>query len=324
MITDQYGRPMNYLRIAITDRCNLRCTYCMPHENMEFLPRDEILTYEELLRLITLFSELGVNKIRFTGGEPFFRKDFMDLLNYTAGLSGIESVNITTNGVLTGPYIAELRKIKGLKLNISLDTLLADKFIKITRRNAFETVLNTIHNSIAAGINTKINMVVMQGTNEDEITNFVAYFKSMPVSLRFIEQMPFNEHKKQQPVFSAGKIKNLLESHYNLRMLPFKDQSTTIDFKIDDSDFEIGIIAGYTRSFCGTCNRIRLTSTGRIKTCLYADPGLDVRELLRNDSTDPEIKEKLIATISHRYKNGHEAEKHKNGFVFESMSKIGG
>jgi cyclic pyranopterin phosphate synthase len=118
--------------------------------------------------------------------------------------------------------------------------------------------------------------------------------------------------------------KNLLESHYKLRPLPFKAQSTTMDFKIDDSDFEIGIIAGYTRSFCGTCNRIRLTSTGRIKTCLYADPGLDVRELLRNGSTDTQISEKLITTISSRYKNGHEAEKSRNGFVFESMSKIGG
>ena len=324
MIIDKHGRPMNYLRVAITDRCNLRCTYCMPHENMLFLPKNEILSYEELLRIITLFSELGVNKVRFTGGEPFFRKDFMDLLEYTAGLDGIDSVNITTNGVLTQPYIHKLTKIKGLKLNISLDTLVPEKFIKITRRDAFETVMKTINDSLANGIRTKINMVVMDGVNNNEIIDFVEFFKSKPVNLRYIEQMPFNEHKNFKSVWTANKIRDLLAANYNLQQQPVREQSTTIDYKIDSGDFVIGIIAAYTRSFCGTCNRIRLTSTGRIKTCLYADPGLDVRKLLRNGYTDNEIKEQLIAAVQHRHKNGLEAEKHKISRLFESMSKIGG
>ena len=324
MIIDKYGRPMNYLRVAVTDRCNLRCTYCMPHENMQFLPKNEILSYEELLRIITLFTELGVNKVRFTGGEPFFRKDFMDLLEYTAQLEGIDSVNITTNGVLTHPFISKLKKVKGLKLNISLDTLIAEKFIKITRRNAFDTVMKTINDAMENGIQTKINMVVMDGVNTNEIIDFVEYFRKTPVNLRFIEQMPFNEHKNFKSVWSVDKITKLLSENYNVVQQPIQPQSTTIDYKIDSSNFVIGIIAGFSRSFCGTCNRIRLTSTGRIKTCLYADPGLDVRALIRSGSNDAEIKERLIEAIQHRHKNGFEAEEQRNNRVFESMSKIGG
>lgn len=324
MLIDQYGRPMNYLRVAVTDRCNLRCTYCMPQENMQFLPKNEILSYEELLKMITLFSELGVNKVRFTGGEPFFRKDFIDLLEYTAQLDGINTVNITTNGVLTHPYLNRLKNIKDLKLNISLDTLVAEKFIKITRRNAFETVIRTIHDAMEMGIQTKINMVVMDDVNTNEIIDFVEYFRKTPVNLRFIEQMPFNEHENFKSVWNVDKISSLLAENYQIVKQPIQAQSTTIDYKIDSSDFVIGIIAGFSRSFCGTCNRIRLTSTGRIKTCLYADPGLDVRELVRSGSSDTEIKEQLTAAIQHRHKNGFEAEKHRKNHVLESMSKIGG
>ncbi|MDF1549039.1 MAG: GTP 3',8-cyclase MoaA [Bacteroidales bacterium] len=324
MIIDKHGRPMNYLRVAVTDRCNLRCTYCMPHENMQFLPKNEILSYEELLRIITVFTELGVNKVRFTGGEPFFRKDFIDLLEYTSQLEGIDSVNITTNGVLTQPYIDKLKKIKDLKLNISLDTLVAEKFIKITRRNAFETVMKTINDAMENGIQTKINMVVMDGVNTNEIIDFVEYFRKTPVNLRFIEQMPFNEHENFKSVWTVDKISNLLSENYNVVQQPIQPQSTTIDYKIDSSDFVIGIIAGFSRSFCGTCNRIRLTSTGRIKTCLYADPGLDVRALIRSGSNDAEIKERLIEAIQQRHKNGFEAEEQRSKQVFESMSKIGG
>lgn len=324
MIIDKHGRPMNYLRVAVTDRCNLRCTYCMPQENMQFLPKNEILSYEELLRIITIFTELGVNKVRFTGGEPFFRKDFIDLLEYTSQLDGIDSVNITTNGVLTQPYIDKLKNIKDLKLNISLDTLVAEKFVKITRRNNFDTVMKTINDAMENGIQTKINMVVMDGVNTNEIIDFVEYFRKTPVNLRFIEQMPFNEHENFKSVWTVDKISKLLSENYNVVQQPIQAQSTTIDYKIDSSDFVIGIIAGFSRSFCGTCNRIRLTSTGRIKTCLYADPGLDVRELIRSGSNDTEIKERLTAAIQHRHKNGFEAEEQRNNHVFESMSKIGG
>jgi molybdenum cofactor biosynthesis protein A len=324
MIIDKHGRPMNYLRVAITDRCNLRCTYCMPHENMSFLPKNEVLTYEELLKLISLFAELGVNKVRFTGGEPFFRKDFMDMLEYTSGLEGVDNVNITTNGVLTYHHLEKLRQINGLKLNISLDTLIPEKFIKITRRDAFDKVMQAIHKSIDIGISTKLNMVVQDGINDDEILDFVEYFRHKPVNLRFIEQMPFNEHEKFESVWTVKKIADLLSTKYELTQQPFQKNRTTIDYKIDSSEFMIGIIAGYTRNFCGTCNRIRLTSTGRIKTCLYADPGLDVRELLRSGLSDDYIKEQLVTAVQNRHKDGREAEKSRRAFVFESMSKIGG
>ena len=324
MIIDKHGRPMNYLRVAITDRCNLRCTYCMPHENMQFLPKNEVLSYEELLRLISIFADLGVNKVRFTGGEPFFRKDFMDMLEYTAGLEGIDNVNITTNGVLTYPHLEKLKSIEGLKLNISLDTLVPEKFIQISKRDAFDKVIQTIHKSIDIGIKTKLNVVVQDGVNDNEILDFIEYFKNKPVNLRFIEQMPFNEHEKFESVWSSEKIRALLATKYELTQQPFQQNRTTVDYKIDSSEFMIGIIAGFTRNFCGTCNRIRLTSTGRIKTCLYADAGLDVRTLLRNGVSDSEIKEHLVAAIQNRHKDGKEAEKSRNSFILESMSKIGG
>jgi molybdenum cofactor biosynthesis protein A len=324
MIIDKHGRLMNYLRVAITDRCNLRCTYCMPKENMHFLPKSEVLTYEELLRLISIFADLGINKVRFTGGEPFFRKDFIDLLEYTSMLKGIDNVNITTNGVLTYPYLEKLRNIDDLKLNISLDTLVREKFQRITKRDVFDTVIKTIHKSIDIGIKTKINVVVQDGINDNEIIDFVDYFKNKPISLRFIEQMPFNEVADFKSVWTSEKIANLISSKYGLIQQPFQKNRTTIDYKIDSGDFTIGIIAGFTRNFCGTCNRIRLTSDGRIKTCLYADPGLDVRALLRTGVSDNEIKEYLTTTIHDRYKDGTEAEKHRKGILFESMSKIGG
>ncbi len=324
MIIDNFGRPMNYLRIAVTDKCNLRCTYCMPHENMVFLPKKEILTYEELLRIISIFSDLGVNKIRFTGGEPFVRTDFIDLIEYTSRLKGIENVNITTNGILTYPHLERLKEIHGLKLNISLDTLVPEKFILITKRDAFQSVMKTIEKSIATGIRTKLNVVVQNGVNDNEIIDFVEHFKNLPVNVRFIEQMPFNETKEIQSICDAEKIKSILSSQYELTQLPFQKNRTTTDYKIDSGDFTIGIIAAFTRNFCNTCNRIRLTSTGKIKTCLYADPGLDVKELLRNGSTDGEIAQQLTSTVKNRHKDGKEAEKYRKSYILESMSKIGG
>jgi molybdenum cofactor biosynthesis protein A len=324
MITDNFGRQMNYLRVAVTDKCNLRCTYCMPHENMVFLPKNEILSYEELLRIISIFSDLGVNKVRFTGGEPFVRADFMDLLEYTATLKGIDNVNITTNGVLTYSHLEKLKEIKSLNLNISLDTLVPEKFIKIARRNAFNQVMKTIEKSIAIGIRTKINMVVQNGINDDEIIDFVEYFRNTPINLRFIEQMPFNETSQFKSICDAEKIKAILSANYELEQLPFQKNRTTTDYKIDSGNFTIGIIAGYTRNFCNTCNRIRLTSTGQIKTCLYSDPGLDVRELLRNGSSDKEIAQRLTGVVQNRLKDGKEAEKNRKSYILESMSKIGG
>ncbi len=324
MITDNFGREMNYLRIAVTDKCNLRCTYCMPHENMVFLPKKEILTYEELLRIITIFSDLGVNKVRFTGGEPFVRTDFIDLLEYTSKLEGINNVNITTNGVFTYQHLDRLKEIDGLNLNISLDTLIPEKFIKITRRNAFDSVMKTIEKSISIGIRTKLNMVVQQDVNDNEIVDFIEYFMSSPIDVRFIEQMPFNESTHFKSICDAEKIKSILLEKYELMPQPHQKNRTTADYKIDSSKFTIGIIAAYTRNFCNTCNRIRLTSTGKIKTCLYADPGLDVRELLRNGTSDKQIGELLTNTIKNRFKDGIEAEKNRKTYILESMSKIGG
>lgn len=324
MIIDNYGREMTYLRVAVTDKCNLRCTYCMPHEKMNFLPKSEILNYDEITRSIRLFSELGIKKIRFTGGEPFVRKDFISLVRESIKIPQLEHINITTNGVLTYPYLEELKTLGIGSLNISIDTLKKDKFNFITKRDEFDNVIATIQKAIDLNIKIKINVVLQYGINDDEIIDFVTYFRKYPIDLRFIEHMPFNEVDQYHLIWNAEKIREIISEKFILTQLPFQKNRTTTDYSIDQSQFKIGIIAGYTRNFCDTCNRIRLTSTGQIKTCLYADPSLDLRNMLRNGHSDKLIKEKLTHTLSHRFKSGKEAELARSNVKFESMSKIGG
>lgn len=321
---DNHGREMNYLRVAVTDKCNLRCTYCMPQEKMTFLAKSEILSYEEILKLVQIFADLGVNKLRFTGGEPFVRKDFMYLLENSSRIQGIERINITSNGVLTYPYLEALKNSNITSLNISIDTLQREKFKSITKRDDFDVVMKTILRSIELDIKTKLNIVLQAGVNDDEIIDFVDYFKAYPVDIRFIEHMPFNEKTKVDFIWNAEKIKDVLSEKYKLKQLPYQKNRTTVDYQIDESLFRIGIIAGYTRNFCDSCNRIRLTSTGQIKTCLYADASLDLREMLRSNCSDDELKRAIVSTVQNRHKDGLEAEANHGKKLYESMSKIGG
>lgn len=328
VIFDNHGRPMNYLRLAVTDRCNLRCFYCMPAEGIQYIPKKQLLSYEEMLRLASIMADSGVNKVRITGGEPFVRKDLMQFLKSLVEIDGIEKVNMTTNGILTSRYLGELKELGITTLNLSLDTLNPKRFLDITRRDDYYKVENTLYKAIEMGFNMKINMVVMEGKNDEDILSMAKLTKDYPVNVRYIEEMPFNgsgDHP-QTLKWNYRKIHDELTKLGTLNKIDDGDNSTSKNFRIDEFKGSVGIIAAFSRTFCNSCNRIRVTAQGKLKTCLYDDGVMDLRELLRNGSSDEEISNALIGAYNSRAKDGFEAEKRrsKDKPVQESMSTIGG
>jgi molybdenum cofactor biosynthesis protein A len=326
MLIDNHGRPINYLRLAVTDRCNLRCFYCMPHEGIEFLPKNHLLSYEEMLRLIKLMAEMGVSKVRITGGEPFVRKGLMPFLWKISETPGIEKVNLTTNGVLTAPYVNELKELGISSINLSLDSLDRARFFEMTRRDELPNVLHTFDEILKNDIPLKINAVMMAGKNEDDIFDLVNLAKENPISVRFIEEMPFNgEGIKPEYFLSYTRIiDKIKERHPSLKAIKNEANSTSYNYQIDDFKGNVGVIAAFSRTFCGTCNRIRITPTGDFKTCLYDEGKMNLRDMLRAEKTDEEIKQFIQASISKRAKDGFEAEANRSSLVTESMTTIGG
>ncbi|MBN8575503.1 MAG: GTP 3',8-cyclase MoaA [Cytophagales bacterium] len=325
---DNHGRPINYLRLAVTDRCNLRCFYCMPEEGIQYLPKKELLTFEEIERLIQLVASLGITKIRLTGGEPFVRTDLMQLIRKIVSVEGIEKVHLTTNGILTSPHIKELKELRIASVNLSLDTLNRERFKKITRRDEFENTWNTLQQLIASGIPVKINAVVMEGKNIEDIIPMIELTRAHNVSVRFIEEMPFNGagNHYQQLTWTYKKILDWIKVQYpNLVKIADEPNTTSYNYQVPGFIGNIGVIAAFSRTFCGTCNRIRVTAQGTLKTCLYDDGVLNIKELMRSGASDEEIKGSLIRAFSSRPHDGFEAESHrKNKVVSESMSTIGG
>lgn len=328
MLTDNHGRVINYLRLAVTDRCNLRCFYCMPEEGNNWLAREELLTYDEMLRLCSILVRMGIEKIRITGGEPFVRKDIMPLLTEISQIPGLNQLNITTNGVLTAPFVPELKKIGIRSVNLSLDTLDRNRFIAITHRDEINKVMETLHALLRHGIEVKMNAVVMEGKNIEDIVPLVGLTKELPVSMRFIEEMPFNggnSHYKDLKWDYIRILQTLQESFPGIRKIIDPAYSTSYNYQIPGHKGDIGIIAAYTRSFCGTCNRIRITPQGTLKTCLYDGGIFNIKNIMRAGCTDEHVKTALLNALSARAKDGHEAEQTRlAGGVHESMAMIGG
>lgn len=326
MIRDNHGRPINYLRLAVTDRCNLRCFYCMPEEGIQFLPKPHLLTFEEMVRMVTLMAEMGITKVRITGGEPFVRKDMMAFLRSLKNIPGIEQINITTNGVLTAPLVPELKELGISSVNLSLDTLDRERFKEMTRRDELPNVLKTLDALLENGIKTKVNAVVMAGKNDMDILPLVNLTKELPVSVRFIEEMPFNGSGINKEAFMSHTriIDKIREVHPSLTKLKDEPNSTSYNYSIDGHKGSVGVIAAFSRTFCGTCNRIRVTPTGTLKTCLYDDGVMNIRDLLRSEPDNEIIKETLLNAFSHRPKDGFEAEANRAAEVSESMTTIGG
>ena len=326
MIYDNHNRPITYLRLAVTDRCNLRCFYCMPEEGIKYLPKHQVLTYEEMERLVRVLAGLGVNKVRITGGEPFVRTGLMDFMHRLANIDGLTDISLTTNGVLTGPHVTHLAALGVRAVNLSLDTLNRERFKKITRRDELPAVLKTLDALLLAGIQTKINAVVMDGQNTQDIVPLTELTRDLPVDVRFIEEMPFNGEGSHYPIlrWTYQRIVDEIRAHFpTLEKLPDPPFSTSANYQIPGHRGTIGVIAAFSRTFCGTCNRIRLTAQGTLKTCLYDDGVLDVRALLRAGATDDDLTAAFLRAFAHRPLNGFEAEQNRST-VTESMATIGG
>lgn len=285
MLTDKYNRHHNYLRISLTERCNLRCTYCMPEEGIPLRDRMEFMTREEIFFLAKTFVKLGVNKIRLTGGEPLIKKNFGDILDDLSKLN-IE-LAITTNGVLLDKYWDELKAAKVKSLNISLDTLSAEKNIKITRREYFERTHANILHAVNLGFDVKINCVLIKGFNDDEIVDFIELTKNKKVGIRFIEFMPFDGNKWDlSKTVSFQEILEQVNLHYGKANILSAHQganSTSRNYRVANYTGDFGIISTITNPFCDSCNRIRLTADGKIKNCLFSNSETDLLTALRRD-----------------------------------------
>lgn len=331
VLHDAHGRPLEYLRLAITDRCNLRCFYCMPEEGIKYLPKHELLSYEEMLRLVEIMTGLGVRKVRLTGGEPFVRRDLVPFMERLAALPGLNDLSLTTNGVLTAPHVPTLARLGVKAVNLSLDTLDRQRFFEITRRDELPQVLATFHALLDAGIQVKINAVVMDGRNIQDLVPLAELTRDLPVEVRFIEEMPFNGGSHvatpESLPWNHRRIRQHLEAHFGALTPAYTAIGATADeYTLAGHRGRVGIIAAYSRTFCGTCNRLRLTAEGGIKTCLYDQGVLDLRAMLRGGATNADIAAALSQAFYHRAANGFEAERLRpvHQLNFESMATIGG
>lgn len=328
MLKDKFGRKIDYLRLAVIDRCNLRCAYCMPEEGLAWHAKKDLMSQEEMFRICKIFTELGISKIRITGGEPFLRKDLIQFLNDISKLDNLENIAITTNGINTQKFIPDLKRLGINAINLSLDTLDKEKFKKITRRDEFEKVLETLDLLVKENFKIKINTVVMDGINIDDIIPLVELTKCKPISVRFIEEMPFNGTNHE--ISLKWNAKNILDHIHNKFPSLYKafdeKNSTSINFKIPNFNGDFGIIAAYTRTFCGDCNRIRLTSSGEFRTCLYQSNGINLKNIMRQGCSDKEIKELIQLALIHKPKDGWDAQNKiiEKLDLHRSMATIGG
>src|SRR4051812_4046090 len=293
MPLDSYNRDINYLRISLTDACNLRCVYCMP-EQMTFRPRDELLSDAELKRLITIFGQTGFRKIRFTGGEPTLRPALVDLVRHATETPGIESIGLTTNGVLLAGLAAPLRKAGLRSVNLSLDTLDADKFRRITRWGKLPEVLAGLEAAAAAGLHIKLNAVVSRGTNDrDDVVALARFTLKQPWQVRFIEQMPFGNNagfQKKSMVDEDELLAVLTGAFGPLELMDDgKLDGEARLYRIPGAAGHIGFISPVSKPFCADCNRLRLTADGILRLCLLRDNEADLRPLLRGGATDDEL-----------------------------------
>jgi cyclic pyranopterin phosphate synthase len=293
MPLDQYNRDINYLRISLTDACNLRCVYCMP-EQMTFRPRDELLSDAELRRLITIFADTGFRKIRFTGGEPTLRSSLVDLVRHAHATPGIDSVGLTTNGVLLAGLAAPLHAAGLRSVNLSLDTLDADKFRRITRWGKLPEVLAGLHAAASVGLRIKLNAVVSRGTNDrDDVIALARFTLKQAWQVRFIEQMPFgnNADFQKKSIVDETELLSVLQSEFGaLELVDHgKLDGEARLYRVPGAAGCIGFISPVSKPFCADCNRLRLTADGILRLCLLRDDEADLRPLLRGGATDDEI-----------------------------------
>ncbi|WP_026966097.1 GTP 3',8-cyclase MoaA [Algoriphagus terrigena] len=280
MLQDTFGRVHDYLRISLTDNCNFRCTYCMPVEEMQWMPSSKLMSKEEILKMAEVFVGLGVNKIRLTGGEPLVRKEFPEILQGIAKLP-VEAT-ITTNGVLIHKHLEGLKAAGVRSVNVSLDTLNREKFQKLTRRDQFDQVWENILLLLEEGFRVKINAVALHGMIEEEICDFVRATEKLPIHVRFIEFMPFaGNHWSSKQVVTAKQMLDLVTAEYSVEKLVDEKHDTAKKYQVPGFAGTFAFITTMSEHFCGDCNRLRLTADGRIKNCLFGKEELDLLGAMR-------------------------------------------
>ncbi|WP_431242349.1 GTP 3',8-cyclase MoaA [Flavobacterium sp. P21] len=301
ILTDGFGRKHNYLRISLLEKCNLRCTYCMPADGIALSPKASLMTAEEIFAIAQTFAQNGVDKIRLTGGEPLLRKDFPEIVSKLSALN--ISLSLTTNGILIDRHIETLKQFNVKKINLSLDTLVSFKFASITLRNQFEKVVDNLHLLLNNDFHVKVNVVLIKGFNDNEIVDFVKLTQFLPISVRFIEFMPFagNEWDRSKMV-SQQEILFLVENAFSsdeIQKLEDEKNFTSRNYKINGFQGDFGIISSITNPFCDSCNRIRLTADGKIKNCLFSNSETDLLTVFRNGES---ITEFISASIQNKKK----------------------
>lgn len=298
-LVDTFGRAHTYLRISVTDRCNLRCRYCMPADGLVWKKKDQLLSYEEIERLAKIFVSMGIDKIRLTGGEPLVRKDLLTLVKKLAPIENLKTLAMTTNATLLAPQAKALRQAGLTHLNISLDSLRKERFEAITRLDSFDEVMAGIMAAIESGYQSlKINAVAIAGFNDDEILDFVAFAQQHKINVRFIEFMPFKDNEWNiDKVVTYSEMKARIEEHYSLTQIVQSPSDVSKDFALDGGG-SVSFITSMSESFCGTCNRLRLTGEGSIKSCLFYPAELSLRDAMRKGASDQSIKDLILQSLA--------------------------
>lgn len=328
-LTDPFNRKITYLRVSVTDHCNYHCHYCRDEDHLTQTARNEVLSYEEIAKIVRLFSELGVTKVRLTGGEPLLRKDLLKLAIMLGKIPNITDIPLSTNAHLLAP-IADKLKVAGIsRMNISIDSLDNKRFAEITRGGDLDKVIQGIDSAIQAGVNPiKINMVVMRGVNDDEIESMIDFAIGRKIDVRFIETMPIgaagigvlDQH------YSEADILKRIRAHLPSRLTAIKPQQTagpSKDYSIKNTDSSVGVISAVSNNFCSSCNRVRLTVKGRLILCLGQKNSVSLRDVLRAGMSDEAIKSIIIDAVNYKPEK-HEFDTNINNINSAQMVEIGG
>jgi len=326
-LIDKFGRQVTYVRISVTDRCDFRCVYCMS-EDMEFLPREQVLTLEEITRLSKAFVELGVTKIRITGGEPLVRKDIVNMLADVAKLEGLDELVITTNGSQLVKLAQPLKEAGVKRINVSLDSLDAEKFKKVTRVGDLNAVLEGIQAAKKAGFEKiKLNAVILKNRNHDEVNNLVQYAMQEGLDISFIEEMPLgaiDSHSREEAYYSSDEIKNDIETQFDLVSSTKDTGGPARYYNVTGYTNLVGFISPHSHNFCDTCNRVRVTASGLLLLCLGQEHSMDLKRVLRSNPTDlNKVKQALIESMEIKPK-GHDFDITEQPVIFRHMSVTGG
>lgn len=326
-MTDSFGRNIDYIRISITDRCNLRCVYCMPEEGVESISHDKIMTYDEILRVCRVLAQKGLKKVKITGGEPLVRRGVANLINQIKAIDGIENVTITTNGVLLKEQYHSLVNAGVDCITVSLDTTDREKYAQLTRRDEIDRVLEGIVTAQKENlVRLKINSVPVYGLDEKEIISLVKFAKDYDTDVRFIEVMPIGSGSNFDTV-TEDDIKKVIEKHYG-KLTPYSEKrgnGPSVHYSLEGFKGKIGFISAVSHKFCDQCNRVRLTADGHLKTCLQFEAGIDLMPCLRGNKSDEELLQALMQGIASKPKSHKfDSKDYFDEKEYRNMSQIGG